>query len=199
LANPYGFEAALVTQSQNASAKLALTVDEFYVNHFSSSLKSTLKWNKLEDTVFSPSRDAFCFFGAAFYTRMLMKIVDNLIPTGIMNYLIEVHYTRKWKFAKVGKAPQVLTLDDLAFGFNIWLGCCLLSLFGHVAEHLVRFVTKPKKLKFAKVHPIDDKDDEEVEFTLKPELLKKIRIKMDLEEIVLGEKIECEELEDTKN
>jgi len=126
-----------------------MTVDEFYMDHISSSLKSTLTWNIL-DTILFTSQDAFCFYGAAYYTRMLMKVIDNLIPTGIMNHLIEKYYTKKWKFATVGKEPQVLTLDDLAFGFNIWLGCCLLTLVGHVAEHLVRFVTKPKKSKIRK-------------------------------------------------
>jgi len=92
-----------------------------------------------------------------------MNVIDDLIPTGVMNHLIEKYYTKTWKFAKVGKEPQILTLDDLAFGFNIWLGFCLLSLVGHVAEHLVRFITKPKKLKFAKVHPINDEDDVEVD------------------------------------
>jgi len=189
LENPIDFEAALITQSQNESAKIALTVDEFYVNHLNAKLKSTLQWNKLGDTVLFTSQDTFCFYGTAYYTRMLMKVIDNLIPTGIMNHLIEKYYTKKWKFVKIGKEPQVLKLDDLAFGFNIWLGFCLLSIVGHVAEHLVRFVTKPKKLKFAKVHPIDDDDDVEVECALKPELLKKIRIKTDLEEFAFGEEI----------
>ena len=189
----------LLTQSQNESAKLALTVDEFYVNHINFRLKSTIEWNKLEDTILFTSQDAFCFYGTAYYTRMLLKIIGDLIPTGIMNHLIEEQYTKKWKFGKVGKEPQVLKMVDLAFGFNIWLGCCLLSLIGHVAEHLVRFLTKPKKLKFAKVHPIHDEDDEEVECILKPEILKNIRIKKDLDDIAFGEKIECEEIEDTKN
>jgi len=176
-----------------------MTVDEFYVNHLSSRFKSTIEWNKLKDKILFTNQDAFCFYGAAYYTRMLMKVIDNLIPTGIMNYWIEQQYTQKWKFAKVGKAPQVLKMDDLAFGFNIWLGCCLLTLVGHVAEHLVRFVTKPKKVKYAKVHPIDDENHEEVECTLKPELLMKIRIKKNIEYIALGDKIECEELEGTEN
>jgi len=130
---------------------------------------------------------------------MFIKIIDDLIPTGIMKHLIEEYYTKKLKFAKVGKEPQVLTLDDLAFGFNIWLGFCLLSIVGHVAEHLVRFVTKPKKQKFAKVLPINDVDNVEVECILMPELLKIFRIKKDLEEIAFGEKIECEDLEGTEN
>jgi len=164
------------------------------VNHLSSRLKSTLKWNKLKNTVLFTSQDAFCFFGTTFYTRMLMNVIDDLIPTRVMNHLIEKYYTRRWKFATVGKEPQILTLDDLAFEFNIWLGFCLLSLVGHAAEHLVRFVTNPKKLKFAKVHPINDEDDVEVGSILRPELLIKFKTKNKLEEIVDDGKIVSVEL-----
>ncbi|CAG9810205.1 unnamed protein product [Chironomus riparius] len=194
VARPEGFHKVLLSQSQNASAKLALTIDEYYVNAVSLELmKNNQKWNKLEDLELFTSQDVFYFYGAAYYTRMLVKVIESLIPTGIMNHLIEKYYTKKWKFPKIEKEPKVLTLDDLAFGFNIWLGCCLLSLVGHVAEHFVRFVRKPKKLKFAKVHPINDEDD--VDDISMPELLMTFKINTssseDVEEVAFGERIIC--------
>ena len=143
-----------MTQSQNSSAKMALTVDDVFVNYINSKLvKRYHEWNKL-DTALVTSQDAFYFYGAAYYTRMFMKIIDNLIPTGVMNYLIEEHYTRKWKFVKDEKGPKILTVNDLAFGFNIWLGSCFISILGFVVERFIKFMKKPVKVKYAKVHPV---------------------------------------------
>lgn len=126
--SPLEYLDALLTQSKNSSAKIALAVDQFYINFVDSFVeRKTTEWNRLEDTVLYTSHDVFIFIGNVFYTQMFLKIIKSLIPTGIMSYLIENFYTKKIKFAKVEDEPKVLGLDDLGFGFNIWLGFCLLS------------------------------------------------------------------------
>ena len=100
---------------------------------------------------------------------MLNEVINNLIPTGIMNHLIENYYTKKAKVMKVGKNPKILDVDDLAFGFNIWLGFCAISGAAFVIELILGMRTCKKnlsfeilkkkminrKMKFAKVYPIE--------------------------------------------
>lgn len=161
-----------------------------YIN--SMLMKSYHGWNKL-DTVLFTSQDVFYFYGAAYHTRMFIQIIDNLIPTGVMKYLIEEHYTRKWKFAKVEKGPKVLAVDDLAFGFNIWLGSCLVSTLGFIIEIFIKFMTKPTKIKYAKVNTMNVQNNSKAYNTLEPELIEKFRIKtqreIDLTDDALGERI----------
>jgi hypothetical protein len=136
--NPTVFMEKFLTQSQNSSAKMALCVDEYFENFIESGTQRNHDWNKLEDVVLYTTYEVFMFHNFAFYYRMFKNVIDNLIPTGIMNYLIENHYTRKWKFEKLEDEPKVLSLDDLVFGFNIWLGSCLISLIMFFAELLFR-------------------------------------------------------------
>lgn len=152
-------------------------------------MKKSHGWNKL-DTVLFTSQDVFYFYGASYYTRMFIKILDNLIPTGVLKYLIEEHYTKKWKFAKVEKGPKILAVDDLAFGFNIWLGSCLVSTLGFIVEIFIKFMRKPTKIKYAKVRPINEEYNCKAYSTLEPELIEKFRTKtQNLVDDALGEKI----------
>jgi len=165
-----------MTQSQNSSAKMALSVDEFNSNYYQNlGIKAVNSWNKLE-TVLEKSFDAFFFIGSTFYFRMFNKIIDDLIPTGVMNHLIENHYTKKFrKIENDETEPKVLNYDDLSFGFNIWLGFCLISLVGFIAEHIYKLI-RTKKIKFAKVHPVLEGTLESFRI-LSPELIEKFRIK----------------------
>ncbi|CAG9812359.1 unnamed protein product [Chironomus riparius] len=176
-ADPFGFLDAYITQSQNSSAKMALTVDDAFVNYINSKLiKRNHEWNKLE-TVLVTSQDVFYFYGAAYTTRMLLKIIDNLIPTGVMKFLIEEYYTRKWKFAKDEKGPKILTVDDLAFGFNIWLGSCCISIVGFIIEFIIKFIRKPVKVKYAKVYPVNEESYSDRYDRLDLELVRKFKAK----------------------
>jgi len=154
------FTAVFLTQSQNSSAKMALCVDEFSCNFIEFGEKRNHDWNQLEDVVLYTTYEVFMFHNFAFYFRMLKNVIDNLIPTGIMNHLIETHYTRKWKFEKFEDGPKVLSLDDLIFGFNIWLGCCLISFISFILEQVLRiFKKQPRVIKFAKVHPLECREN----------------------------------------
>ena len=145
-----------LTQSHNSSAKTGLCVDELFQNFFEYQLRENFKWNQLEDLVLYTTYEAFFFWKGAYYLRMHNNVINSLIPTGIMSYLVEKHYTRKWKFEKIQKEPKVLSLDDLLFGFNIWIGCCLISCLALIAEKVRKSIKKPKVVKFLKTHPADD-------------------------------------------
>ena len=165
-----------MTQSRNSSAKMAFSVDEFYLNYYLNlSIKPAHEWHKLE-TILMKTFDAFFFIGPVFYFRMFNKIIDDLIPTGVMNHLIENFYTKKFrKNDKDETEPKVLNYDDLSFGFNIWFGFCLISLVGFIAEHIYKLL-RTKKVKFAKVHPVLEGTLESFRI-LDPKLVKNFRIK----------------------
>lgn len=161
---------------------MALGIDEFYMNFIDSHTKKRVhEWNKLEDTVLWSSYDVFIFHGTAFYFRMFFKIIDKLIPTGVMDYLIKEHYTKKWKFQKSKKKPNVLNIDNLGFGFNIWLGFCMISFIGFMAELLSKRFRKPKKIKYAKIYPSSEIETTEFSCLLGPKLIKKFKIKTNSE------------------
>lgn len=82
----------------------------------------------------------------AFYFEMIEKTVDSLIDTGILSYLIEKDIGKKLKFGQAESEPKVLNMDDLSFGFNIWLGCCVFSAICFVIE-LVGWPIKKCRLK----------------------------------------------------
>jgi len=144
-------------------------MDEFYLNYYDTQFKqNNISWNKLNDFLVMRTFDAFTFIGSSFYFRMLNKVISNLIPTGIMSHLVENFYSKKIKFKRIGKDPKILNVDDLAFGFNIWLGFCAISVVAFVIElilglkccrkNLSFMVLKRKlinrKMKFEKVHPV---------------------------------------------
>ncbi|CAG9799794.1 unnamed protein product [Chironomus riparius] len=185
---------AFMTQSQNSTARMALSVDEFYINFYLKlKIQPDQKWIKL-DTVVASAYDAFIFIGPVFYFRMFNKIIDDLIPTGVMNHLIEKYYTKKFRIVHIDdKIPKVFTFDDLSFGFYIWLGFCLISFIGFIAEHIY-MLFKPKKRINAKVHA-ELKDSTEPVVKLSPELIEKFRIKNYLQNDESG--ISTESLADT--
>lgn len=86
---------------------------------------------------------------------MFKILIDNLIPTGIMNHLVEIHYTKSWKFQKPEVGPSTLKVNDLLFGFNIWFGFCLISTLAFVAELGLKLLKSrtSKRIKFIKIHP----------------------------------------------
>lgn len=138
------FYKLLTTQSQNASRKIALCLDDFLLNFVENYTKLNHDWNQLDNSILYMTHEAFAFQGSSFYYRMFKKLIDNLIPSGIMKHLIENFYTKEQKFTKRKGGPKVLTILDLRFGFNIWLGCCLISIAIFIMELFTRLVKKRK-------------------------------------------------------
>lgn len=69
-------------------------------------------------------------------SESLNEVLEKLGPSGIIQYLINfdswVTY-RNFKSA-AAKVPRVLTLNDLSFGFVLWLVACLISVIGFAVE-----------------------------------------------------------------
>ncbi|KAL7010820.1 hypothetical protein ACKWTF_013961 [Chironomus riparius] len=147
--------------SQNSSAKLGLLM-ESHMNLFNEITKrKLLKWHQLPDSFFV-SRAGFIFYHNNFYLQVIDRAINAWIPMGIMDKVMERYLGVHRKFTVI-KQPMVLTLDNLKFGFTIWLGCCgicsaffLLELVFYGIK--LKFSKKEKKLrkiKFAKVHSIE--------------------------------------------
>ena len=171
------FSNLFLTQSQNASAKLALCVDEFYLIFMENFTQKHYGWNQLKDFTLFTTQEVFVFRNQDFYYPMFKNLINRLIPSGIIKYLIENFHTKKIKFVKDGDEPKVLSLDDLMFGFNIWLGCCVISLLTFIIEQTVKYRKKkrPMKFKFAKIHPSSEAKIE-ARVKIKSELIEKFRI-----------------------
>ena len=188
------FTNSFLKQSQNSSAKMALAVEELFLNYQDSlSRERNYDWKKIDDFVLYTTQDVFVFFAGAYYYRMFYKMIHNFIPTGIMNYLLENYYTKKWKFRKIEKEPKVLNLDDLAFGFNIWLGFCGISFVPFIFEMATKFRNRPrKKVKNAKIHPDLSALSCDFGSNLGPELIEKFRVKNAIDLNVVN--VELEEI-----
>ena len=146
------------TQSQNSSAKLAMWVDEFFQNDIESKNQTNFDWNQLDEYLYT-SHEAFAFYNVAFYFRMFKITVDRLIDTGVMKYLAENYYTKKLKFEKFESGPEVLAVGDLAFGFNIWLGCCGFSVVIFAIEIIIKKCFAKigrRNSKFSKICPLKE-------------------------------------------
>lgn len=70
--------------------------------------------------------------------------MKKLIPSGIPQYLPDFHAFLLYGIYENVKQtmPKVLTLEDLSFGFVLWLIACGISVVGFLAEIMFAFVTK---------------------------------------------------------
>jgi hypothetical protein len=87
-----------------------------------------------EDTTIT----ALLTYKNSFIYEILNEILQKTIPFGIPQYLMNFHYLTLFKHYEVSsdKNPKVLTIDDLSFGFVLWLGACGISLIGFLYEWL---------------------------------------------------------------
>ncbi|CAG9810966.1 unnamed protein product [Chironomus riparius] len=150
-----------MTQSKNASAKIAMIAQELTHKMFEH-YGYNIKWHKLPNYCISVSQSGFAFLQNNFFFRIVDETVQRLTSAGIINRLIEQCYPLKGNRFEA-KAPSVLKIEDLDFGFVIWIGCCAACVACFVAESLFWMIcnilkdlkdkSTTNKLKFAKVSP----------------------------------------------
>lgn len=67
--------------------------------------------------------------------KIFSKVMDRIISAGIPQYLeskADLFFGTYQEFKK--KIPKVLSLDDLSFGFILWMYACAISIFGFLIE-----------------------------------------------------------------
>lgn len=126
---------------------------------------------------------------SAFYFAMIDKITYNLIDTGVMKHIVKTVLRDNIKLKNEEESSKIFSMDDLSFGFNIWIGFCVISSLSFVLEILLlRFKIKHmkifhgKRIKFAKIKPVM-KVEFKVNGKLKAKTLNHFRIKKSLKEI----------------
>lgn len=77
----------------------------------------------------------------------LNEILEKLGPSGIFQHLINYDPSVDYPIfdSAIEKPPRILTLDDLSFGFVLWLVACCISIVGfavEVTEYNLRILIK---------------------------------------------------------
>ncbi|KAG5671917.1 hypothetical protein PVAND_002086 [Polypedilum vanderplanki] len=159
------FELLRSEQMYNSSAKLAfltlkITVDE-------TSIHESLFYQNNKDLAvlkeeFGTIPMIFSVHSNDFFLNHIDSMMKKLLPSGIPqhSYAFKQFMLTDRKKLKFKKVPQVLTVNSLSFGFVIWLiaiGCAVIVFF---CEKILHKFTKKKmklvKIKFAKIHPINE-------------------------------------------
>ena len=72
----------------------------------------------------------------SFIYEILYEVLEKTFPFGIPQNLIKFHNSVIFqKYEPIDdNSPKVLTLNDLGFGFVLWLGACGISIVGFMLE-----------------------------------------------------------------
>lgn len=123
--------------------------------------KNYTHWNELNHVVVYSMLETFIFPQGSFYYRMMKTLINRLIETGVMSHIVQYEFPILGKPLNDDK-PKVLKLDQLSFGFNIWLVSCGVSVATFMFERFYKLykTLTPKhdtiqKAKFAKIHPME--------------------------------------------
>lgn len=79
----------------------------------------------------------FAFFKNNFFFKIAEESVQQLTSAGILFWMIDNEIGLKYKFTSK-KEPTKLTIENLNFGFVIWIGFCGISVIAFVCEILYR-------------------------------------------------------------
>jgi len=139
------------------------------MHYFETNAKKFSTWLRLSDN-FRTSTSGFGFYGGNFFFPIVDKAVQQLTDTGIVNNWVKTVLQTKIKMEKV-KNAKVLLVNDLSFGFVIWLVSCGISVVIFACEMIqtirVSKLTmqayknkeivkkRYRKIEFAKVHPMN--------------------------------------------
>jgi hypothetical protein len=136
----------LKTQPQNSSAKISLVVQSNSLEYFQQ--HKSLNWHQLKNINFHVNQISFYFFINNFFLNIVDEAIQRLTSTGIMNFQISLMFTSRQ--VNEHKKCKVLTLENLSFGFVIWL-CSLVVTVVAFAMEIVLFVAiKEVKRRFSR-------------------------------------------------
>ncbi|XP_070508928.1 uncharacterized protein [Chironomus tepperi] len=120
------------------SSKLAFFFEDIQYSSLNSFCQgSAIKLKKFRNDVVLSS---FLTYRNSFIYDILKEILEKIIPAGIPQYLVEYHMEQVYKKYEPieNNEPKVLTVDDLTFGFVVWLGSCGIAVLGFIYE-ILRF------------------------------------------------------------
>ena len=111
------------TQSQNSSARIAMSMQTMMMDHYEWMTGDPKFWLQIPDTTVQVSHVGFSMFSNNFFLQGLNDVTQQLVMTGIMDKTLRDLFGTKRKFSKLSE-PKILSLENLGFGFVIWLWFC---------------------------------------------------------------------------
>jgi hypothetical protein len=91
--------------------------------HFQESYQRTsYNWLELNNQYLYIAHFGFSYYAHDFFENALHVTVNQFIDTGIIQHLFDENYDQKFVAQPDENSPNVLSLQDLGFGFYIWLG-----------------------------------------------------------------------------
>ncbi|CAG9810472.1 unnamed protein product [Chironomus riparius] len=118
----------------NSSAKLAFFIDNGQYSTYASMCHGTA----IELRNFKSDTSLITLFTThrSIIHKHLSATLDKVIPAGIPQYLFDYYKSLLFKkFDRIeDKSPKVLAVDDLGFGFVLWLCACGISVVGFLLE-----------------------------------------------------------------
>lgn len=115
---------------------IAFFIEDRQFAHFKSVCRgSAIKLKGLHP---NPSLAAIVTDANSFLHKVFVQIMDKLIPAGIPQHLYNYHESMMFKPYEPdnSKKPKVLSIDDLFFGFILWICACGISSFAFFMEIL---------------------------------------------------------------
>lgn len=123
----------LFTQSKNSSAKIATFFQDNSVHLYQSSGRKSFNWMQLKRQTFQVTITGFSFYANHFFFQIIDTATKQFSETGLLKELVS-RYLRDLKKLNVDNYPKVLLVDDLSFGFVIWLVSCGISIVAFLIE-----------------------------------------------------------------
>jgi hypothetical protein len=135
-------ESLYCSSINNSSAKLAFFLPTKLVNSFSSSCQGSLV--AVKNFYMNAIPCSYAMVKNSILYPYFEEVMDKLIPSGIPQYLPDFHaYLLYGNYENSEENfPKILTIDDLSFGFILWLIACGISICGFLGEIVVILVIK---------------------------------------------------------
>lgn len=178
------YDRIYLKESQNGSIKASLLIHDVYQHFDEILLKKNLNWLELPNQYLYVNQVGFTHFANVFFSAALQKAVEAFTDTGIIQHLFQLHYPSKRYYQHSEDFPNVLTLQDLSFGFNIWIGACCFSVVAFLLE-LIMLMCKAlgkrietiqrRQINHEKVHPASSRMDYQNR-SVKAETVRKFRV-----------------------
>lgn len=132
------FASLILTQSKNSSAKIAIMVEDITIFKHESVNQQSLNWTVLPNFVFQILPMSFATTANNFFFHILDKTTRQLTDAGIIQRMLFNSFGPKY-VKRTKTRPVVLKVNDLSFGFVIFLVSLAVSLAVFLCELMVKF------------------------------------------------------------
>lgn len=72
--------------------------------------------------------------------HLMQDVISRLIPSGIPQHLLKYYEWSRFResLSKNTKIPKVLKMEDLEFGFILWIGSCAFTVVAFACEIVLK-------------------------------------------------------------